>query len=597
MKAERVLVDKSKYAEVRTMLGLEASGHTPATVAELFSAGADFHAADDVWYAYQQLPFAEHAGLAGLYGCYMAQALAENTQLAEELADSKDHLLNQLLSYVASDESLNLLHIQNNRRALDQCLFHLQTWYSGLAGPGRKFKERTEQLVEAMAAGPDHWGTALEEFNKQGDRELDKAAMLAERMQTSEMGRIRAGIAQQRVTDMYNEFVALQPMPESTLGFIDEVILPSLQFILINGSEHDADWKFWVKALQVIVWAVNPDKAEEDRQAFFQKGPALLTQLETTKANKVCTDSVYQNHLADFSNQVITLLKGQTLETVTAAKRQVSAEVESLKQLRASGPEHQFSSGDWIEFDDGEQRIRCQFLMQAQGTDLLLFVNRNGHKVLQKSVEQMTACFEAGIAREIPQVPVLSGALAAVNAKMTLLQQQVQARELQQQQVREAEERKRREAEMARERELAARQEAEAKARAEAERLAREAREREQAARAEAEQKVRAERARQKAAEREAHEQASRDKLDNLTLGSWVDLPINDGPAVRCKLAVSLRSTGKYIFVDRVGTKVAELKYDELLDLLLAGKAVIHQAEQGFENRLENIVRGLRRTE
>ncbi|MDO3387543.1 DUF1631 family protein [Gilvimarinus sp. SDUM040013] len=586
METEKVLVDKSRYSEIRTLLALGGASFAPASAAQLLSVGEDFHRADDIWPAYQRLPFAANAGLSGLYGCWLARALADNVHMVAQLAPVKSRILEYLLAYTAEDESLNLQYLNDNRRALDQCFFHLQSWYEGLGGSGRKFLERTEQLCTAMQAGPEHWAPALEEFNKLGDRELDKAAILAERMQTSEQGRIRAGMAQQRVTAVYNEFVALKPVPESTLSFIEEVILPSLQFTIINGSEHDSDWNFWVRVLQLMVWAVNPEKSEEDRQAFFQKGPALLSKLETTKANRVCTDSVYQSHLADFSEQVIILLKGQAPETVTAAKKQVSTEIEALKQLQTSSQEHRFSRGDWIEFDDGEQSIRCQFLMQATGTDLLLFVNRNGHKVLQKSVEQMTVCFEAGIAREIPQVPVASAALTATNARMAQLQQQLQARAQAKQQERDEAERKQREAHAARKRDLAARKEAETKARIEAKLLAQKQREQEQAALE-----------RRQAEEREAHEQAMCDKLDHLTLGTWADLPLADGKTVRCKLAVSMRSTGKYIFVDRVGTKVAELKYDELLAYLVEGRAVFHQPEQGFENRLETIVRGLRRTE
>lgn len=586
MRAETAVVAKDKYAEIRTILNLDAGTHTPAPVEALRVVDDEFYQAEDIWQAYLALPYAPQAGLAGLYATWMARVLDENILLPEELQSYKAQLIEPLLSYVAADESLQLSALLDNRRAFDQCFFHLQTWYGGLGGAGRKFIERIEQLCAGLRQGPDTWPDALGAFNKLGDRELDKAAVLAERMKTSELGRIRAATAQQRVVDLYNQVVAGQPLPESGLAFIEEVVLPSLQYTLINSPEQDSAWSFWERVLRLLVWSLNPEKTEEERQAFFKKGPALLAQLEALSSNDVCSPDVYQSHLSELSGQIITLLKGQVPETVTARKKQVSEEVESLRHLQASGAEHHFSIGDWIEFDDGKQRLRCQYLMQVPGTDRLLFVNRNGHKVLQKSVMEMSACFEAGIAREIPHLPVLSATLTAVNARMAQLQQQLEARALARQRERERLERKARAAQLARQQELAARKEAEAKARAEAERLARQKREREKR-----------EREQREAEQREAHEQAMRDKLDQLTLGTWADLPLESGKTVRCKLAVSLRSTGKFIFVDRVGTKVAELKYDELLDFLIQGKAVFYQPEQGFENRLETIVRGLRRTE
>lgn len=539
-----------------------------------------------MWQAYLALPYAPGAGLAGFYATWMARVLDENILLPPQLQTYKGQITRAILSYVAADEELELSALLDNRRAFDQCFFHLQTWYPGLGAAGRRFVERIEQLCAGLQQGPELWCDALEAFNKLSDRELDKAAVLAERMKTSELGRIRAASAQQRVTDLYNQVVAQRPLPESALVFVEEVVLPNLQYTLINSPEQDSAWHFWERALRLLVWSLNPEKSEEDRQAFFQKGPALLAQLEAAQSGNVCSPEVYQSHLNEISGLIITLLKGQTQETLIAPKKQVSAEAESLKHLQAAGAEHHFSVGDWIEFDDGRQRLRCQYLMQVPGTDRLLFVNRNGHKVLQKSVAEMSACLEAGIAHEIPHLPVLSATLTAVNARMAQLQQQLQARALARQRERE--------------------------------RLARKARPRK---RQSSRSWLRAKRLRprpvprpsvwpkrgasgkgasrelREAEEREAHEQAMRDKLDQLTLGTWADLPLEKGKTVRCKLAVSLRSTGKFIFVDRVGTKVAELKYDELLAFLIEGKAVFYQPEQDFENRLETIVRGLRRTE
>ncbi|MCP3909224.1 MAG: DUF1631 domain-containing protein, partial [Oceanicoccus sp.] len=46
--------------------------------------------------------------------------------------------------------------------------------------------------------------------------------------------------------------------------------------------------------------------------------------------------------------------------------------------------------------------------------------------------------------------------------------------------------------------------------------------------------------------------------VDNMTMGNWVELHQDDGKKFRCRLAAIIRSTGKYIFVNRSGMKVAE---------------------------------------
>ena len=47
-------------------------------------------------------------------------------------------------------------------------------------------------------------------------------------------------------------------------------------------------------------------------------------------------------------------------------------------------------------------------------------------------------------------------------------------------------------------------------------------------------------------------------QVDNLRVGSWVELQEDDEHKLRCKLAAVIKPTGKYIFVNRTGMKVLE---------------------------------------
>ena len=77
--------------------------------------------------------------------------------------------------------------------------------------------------------------------------------------------------------------------------------------------------------------------------------------------------------------------------------------------------------------------------------------------------------------------------------------------------------------------------------------------------------------------------------------GAWFDL--NDGlETKRCRLAAIIKATGKYIFVNRAGTKVAE---HSQLDLALKFKnSEIKPVDNGslFDRALENVVSNMRET-
>jgi hypothetical protein len=62
----------------------------------------------------------------------------------------------------------------------------------------------------------------------------------------------------------------------------------------------------------------------------------------------------------------------------------------------------------------------------------------------------------------------------------------------------------------------------------------------------------------------------------------------------RCKLAAFIRATGKYIFVNRSGAKVAEYHREDLAEALQEG--VITMLDDGliFDRALESIIDNLR---
>ena len=82
-------------------------------------------------------------------------------------------------------------------------------------------------------------------------------------------------------------------------------------------------------------------------------------------------------------------------------------------------------------------------------------------------------------------------------------------------------------------------------------------------------------------------------KAESLRVGSWIELS-RDGTRVRCKLAAFIKATGKYIFVNRSGAKVAEYLQEELATDMEAGKISMLDDGLIFDRALESIIDNLR---
>ena len=80
---------------------------------------------------------------------------------------------------------------------------------------------------------------------------------------------------------------------------------------------------------------------------------------------------------------------------------------------------------------------------------------------------------------------------------------------------------------------------------------------------------------------------------EKLRVGSWVELS-RDDQKTRCKLAAVIKATGKYIFVNRNGAKVAEYNLADVATALETGE--VNMLDDGliFDRALESIIDNLR---
>ncbi len=83
-------------------------------------------------------------------------------------------------------------------------------------------------------------------------------------------------------------------------------------------------------------------------------------------------------------------------------------------------------------------------------------------------------------------------------------------------------------------------------------------------------------------------------QVDRLTQGTWFEMVDASQQAFRCRLAAIIKKPGKYIFVNRSGSKVAEMSRASLAQALEEGS--LNQLDDGmlFDRALESVIGNLR---
>jgi hypothetical protein len=84
-------------------------------------------------------------------------------------------------------------------------------------------------------------------------------------------------------------------------------------------------------------------------------------------------------------------------------------------------------------------------------------------------------------------------------------------------------------------------------------------------------------------------------QVDNLRVGSWVEFQEDEEHKLRCKLAAVIKSTGKYIFVNRTGLKVLEKTRVGLAVEFRRNAIRLLDDALLFDRALESVIGNLRR--
>ena len=220
----------------------------------------------------------------------------------------------------------------------------------------------------------------------------------------------------------------------------------------------------------------------------------------------------------------------------------------------------------------------------------LLFVNQLGIKQVGASFEEFAWQFSsAQISAVVAAVPLIEWSAERLNGLAEQYRERQQAREAEHQarlaeQLRITEER-----DQARRKALKeARLLAAAQQQREAEKVALRQTE------ADLEQARRDAVAAEHGASEEQRRQRARLLVSGLTMGAWLSFHDDNGQQTRRKLAVVLPSSGKYIFVDRIGTEKYEMTRDVLISEIAAGAIEVVRKDSRFDDALNRVVDGIR---
>jgi hypothetical protein len=539
--------------------------------------------------------------------------------LEQSLNEQLSPLRASWVEQIAADDSFYTAPNHPLRLLFDYLGQQASHWYPRDNKASQQFQEKFNALVQGE---PNTCSARLASFQQWHQGEEKRASMLEARLCEAELSHLKTLTAECKALDLLNSALADTSLPaDLTSGLLQ--LKSELMHCLLIGGNDSPFWKTWQRLLPLLGQVFTSGK--QDEQLIYRNVPILLNELERSLTLTTSNPESYQLWVAALCEHLIALVKKQTQERrvfspLPYPDGHSKLDTRVTQAVLQQGAHLQ--QGDWILFNGEQGQIRCKLALKNPDVDQLLFVDNNGRKVMTKSPRELALCFSTGIAKPLPtlqlqdviarllqelretqQLNQTKRQVEAENLKLKAkvvaeleqkleLQKQVKARAQQQRQLMAENAARRAAAQKAM---TEARALADEKVRRQAEQLLEQERERERQAQLQLEQDR--ERERQQAAE--AAEQLQRVQMANiqisaLNLGARVELLVN-GEAVQCKLAVIIAAAGKYIFVNNLGRKVAELHRDQMLQALLDKQLTLLNNGDSFDDQLAKVIRGLRK--
>ncbi|MCB1694127.1 MAG: DUF1631 family protein, partial [Pseudomonadales bacterium] len=446
-------------------------------------------------------------------------------------------------------------------------------WAPDLGRAGDRILLNTRDVIGRLCDEETDIKSLQAEVDELVTKERTRIAKLEDRLAASETGRLRSSQSKTRSAEMINAAMAGRHMTYNIAAFLQGPWFDSVQLLVLREGLDSETWLRAAKLTETLVWTIQPlaTDDESERQKLYRiiehlpgEIRELLVALEhETDATEQVLAAIEAEHLAVVSGQPLEYeeFPGLPCDDEPAGRPRASR----FLQRKVDA----FNPGQWFTYESEGEFTRIKLVLKLDDVRELLFTNRNGMKVMQRSFDEFAYLLSSGIVKPLNHSAVFSSTFEA--HYLGLIEEHEKFIQRQEHMKRDEEER-----ETARRKALT---EAAALARA------REDAERERQVRARADRLAQA----RQIAELEENAGAVTEltrHVEALAIGAWLRLPGPDGELEECKLAVRISASDKMIFVSRAGTKIGEYNTEQLVQLLVAGQGEIQDAGVEFEDTL-----------
>lgn len=296
----------------------------------------------------------------------------------------------------------------------------------------QKVEQIVQRLLTDFVDDPEIFAELLSDFMAYVSDEQRRSELLEQRTRDAEEGRARAEIARLQVEHVLSQRLQEHQLPAAVQRVLREAWSQVLLLTCLKQGYESGEWRAALQTMDDLIWSIQPHHDVASRQRLLEMVPGLLKALREGLASAAfdpfSTSEFFTEleslHVQTFQQTRTDLAEGASVEapaipsagSVVDAPFELPGAAERIAGLTDESLDwvDSLSVGAWLEIQDEDQKLRCKLAAVIRPMGRLVFVNRTGMKVLDRTRDELALDYQEGRVRLLDDALLFDRAMTSV---------------------------------------------------------------------------------------------------------------------------------------------------------------------------------------
>ena len=301
----------------------------------------------------------------------------------------------------------------------------------------KKIQSTAQRILSEYEKDASMFEELLQEFTQFMQTEVRRSQMIEQRTKAAEEGKAKAQLAEKTALETVRKRLDGKTVPEVVVRLLTDGWMSVLKLVFLKYGPESNNWLGAVKTIDHLLLSVAPTEDDAARKKLFNIVPILLKNLRQGLNSVSFNPFEMGEMLTELEQLQMQVLRGETPEHLDnskdPAKDLVAAVTEDMERMGASPvipersrvtslditrtagaiPDAQLEAlpdndpyllqakklnvGAWLEFrNESGNKTRCKLAAHIKSADKLIFVNRTGVKIDEKTTLGLAHALKQG---------------------------------------------------------------------------------------------------------------------------------------------------------------------------------------------------------